>query len=316
MRGGTRDSESGRAHSPPHLTHRTHLEFSMPSKPSVAVLGLGAMGTALADALLAAGHRPTVWNRTPARADALVERGAVRAGTATGAISAADLAIVCILDYRDVHDLVEQAGDALRGRTLVNLTNGSPDEARALAAQVAGLGAEYLDGGIMAVPNMIGQPAATLLYSGPAAAFEAAREVLEVFGRSVHLGTDPGTAPLHDLALLSGMYGMFGGFLHAAALVRSAGGSATEFTTAELVPWLHAMSGAFPAWAAQIDSGDYAETGSNLAMQVSHDSIGDLSRAQGVSTELFDSIFALMKRRVADGHGAEGLPGLIELLKR
>ncbi|GLZ10775.1 6-phosphogluconate dehydrogenase [Actinomadura sp. NBRC 104425] len=286
----------------------------MPSKPSVALLGLGAMGTALADALLAAGHRLTVWNRTPARADALVERGAVRAGTPAEAFASADVSIICILDYADVHTLVDEAGQALRGRTLVNLTNGAPAEARTLAEKVSALGAEYLDGGIMAVPEMIAQPVATLLYSGSAAAFEKHREVLDVFGRSVYLGDDPGTAPLHDLALLSGMYGMIGGFLHAAALVRASGGEVAEFARDELVPWLRAMLGAVPAWAAQVDARDYAETGSNLAMQVSHDAIGDLSRAQGVSTELWDPILQLMKRRVADGHGAEGLPGLVELL--
>jgi hypothetical protein len=130
----------------------------------------------------------------------------------------------------------------------------------------------------------------------------------------VYLGADPGTAPLHDLALLSGMYGMIGGFLHSAALVRASGGRVAEFARDELLPWLQAMLGALPAWAAQVDARDYAETGSNLAMQVAHDAIGDLSRAQGVSTELWDPFLRLMKRRVADGHGAEGLPGLVELL--
>ncbi|MER7078809.1 NAD(P)-binding domain-containing protein, partial [Saccharopolyspora kobensis] len=42
------------------------------NQKAVSVLGLGDMGTALADALLAAGHRVTVWNRTAARAEPLV----------------------------------------------------------------------------------------------------------------------------------------------------------------------------------------------------------------------------------------------------
>ncbi|GAA3079292.1 hypothetical protein GCM10020000_76170 [Streptomyces olivoverticillatus] len=47
---------------------------------NVTVIGLGAIGTALAGALVAAGHRTTVWNRTPGKGDALVEMGAVELG--------------------------------------------------------------------------------------------------------------------------------------------------------------------------------------------------------------------------------------------
>ncbi|AWN27754.1 NAD(P)-binding domain-containing protein [Streptomyces sp. NEAU-S7GS2] len=286
-------------------------------KKSVAVLGLGSMGTALADALLVAGHEVTVWNRTPGRVEGFVARGARRAESVAEAVTAGEIVIVCILDYGDIGPLLEQQGvgrAALQGRVVVNVTNGSPEEARAMAERVTGLGASYLDGGIMAVPEIIASPEAFVLYSGSREAFEAHRGVLDAFARSVYLGEDPGLAPLHDLALLSGMYGMFGGFLHAAALVRSAGGSVAEFTTTLLQPWLAAMAGGLPAMAAQIDSGDYSVTGSPLAMQVAHDSIGEVSRAQGVSPELYAPLFALMERRVADGHGSEGLAGVVELV--
>ncbi|MFE0376397.1 NAD(P)-dependent oxidoreductase [Streptomyces inhibens] len=284
---------------------------------SVTVLGLGGMGTALAGALLAAGHQVTVWNRTPGKDEGLVGRGARRAGSVAEAVTAGEVVIVCILDYADIGPLLEGQDvgrAALQGRVVVNVTNGSPEEARTMAERVTALGATYLDGGIMAVPEIIARPEAFVLYSGSQEAFEAHRELLDAFARSVYLGEDPGLAPLNDLALLSGMYGMFGGFVHAAALVRSAGGPVAEFTTALLLPWLRAMAGGLPAMAAQIDSGDYAVTGSPLAMQVSHDSIGEVSRAQGVSAELFAPLFALMRRRVADGHGSEGFAGVVELV--
>ncbi|OAR24380.1 6-phosphogluconate dehydrogenase [Streptomyces sp. ERV7] len=284
---------------------------------SVSVVGLGAMGTALADALLAAGHTTTVWNRTPAKADPLVERGALRAARVADAAAAGDLVVFCVLGYADVHALVDTAGAALRGRVVVNLTNGSPQEARELAVKVRALGADYLDGGVMAVPAMIGRPEALVLYSGSTPAFEAHREVLGVFGRAVFLGDDPGQAPLHDLALLTGMYGMFAGFLQSAALVRSAGADVEEFTTALLVPWLGAMAAGLPEMAAQTAKGTYPKAESGLAMQVAaQDVLAGLGRAQGVSTELLAPLFSLMRRRVEDGHGDEGLAGVVELLHR
>ncbi|WP_274919185.1 NAD(P)-dependent oxidoreductase [Streptomyces sp. WZ-12] len=290
----------------------------MESTPkSVTVLGLGDMGTALATSLLAAGHRVSVFNRTPHKAAALAEKGARQAQSPAEAIRDSPLVLVCILDYAGIGPLLtdDGAGEALRGRTVVNLTNGSPDEARALAERVTALGADYLDGGIMAVPEIIGKPQAFVLYSGAGDVFEAHRGLLDTFARSVYLGSDPGLAPLNDLALLSGMYGMFGGFLHAAGLVRSAGGNVAEFTRELLVPWLRAMADSqLPAMAEQADAGNYGATGSNLAMQVSHDAIGGVSRAQGVSTELFAPLWELMKRRVADGHGEESLGGVVELV--
>ena len=55
---------------------------------SIAVIGLGAMGTAIAGNLLAAGHEVTVWNRTPAPADTLTAAGATRAETVVDALQA------------------------------------------------------------------------------------------------------------------------------------------------------------------------------------------------------------------------------------
>lgn len=125
----------------------------------MTVLGLGPMGQALAAAFLAHGHPTTVWNRTPEKADALVAAGATRAATVADAVAAADLVIVCVIDYPAVHAIVDEAAETLRGRTLVNLTADSPDSARELAARAAGHGIDYLDGSIMSPTVTIDTPA-------------------------------------------------------------------------------------------------------------------------------------------------------------
>ena len=73
----------------------------------VSVLGLGAMGHALAAALVAAGHTTTVWNRSPGRADGLVEQGAAVAATAGAAVRAGELVVVCLLDHASVHEVLD-----------------------------------------------------------------------------------------------------------------------------------------------------------------------------------------------------------------
>lgn len=280
----------------------------------VTVLGLGDMGTALAAAFLAGGHPTTVWNRTAAKAEPLVAKGASRAATVAEAAGANEFVVVCLLDYRSVREVLDVD---LSGRVLVNLTNGTPAQARELAAWAAGKGAAYLDGGIMAVPPMIGTPASFLLYSGEQAVFDTHREVLDLLGVSHFLGADPGMAALQDIALLSGMYGMFMGVLHAFALVGTEGVRATEFAPM-LSGWLAAMSGFAHGAAEQIDKGDYTiGVVSNLAMQAAgYGNIELAAREQGISPELLAPLGPLMAKRVADGHGAEDVTGVIELLRQ
>src|SRR5687768_17444861 len=119
------------------------------------VIGLGAMGVALAAAFLKDGHPTTVWNRTTEKADALVARGARRASTVADAIHASPVVVVCVLDYDVVREVLGPAWGALSGKAVINLTNGTPQQAREMAEWVAAQGADYLDGGIMATPPMI-----------------------------------------------------------------------------------------------------------------------------------------------------------------
>ncbi|MBK1783084.1 NAD(P)-dependent oxidoreductase [Prauserella cavernicola] len=293
------------------------MTASHDDRPPVTVLGLGAMGTALARALLGAGHPVTAWNRTAAKAEPLVELGAARAATPGEAIAAGRLVFACLLDYASVHDVLDDHADALRGRVLVNLTNGTPVQARTFSEWAACHGADYLGGGIMAVPPQIGTPDAFVLYSGSRSAFETSRGALDTFGESHYLGGAPGLAALQDIALLSGMYGMFTGIIHALALVRSEGTPLTEFVP-RLDRWLSSMSGWAHAAAHQIDAGDYAsDVPSNLGMQAA--GFVNLTRAaqeQGVSPELLEPLGALLRRRAADGHGHEDITGIIELLQK
>ncbi len=180
----------------------------------VSVIGLGAMGSALAAAFLNRGFVTTVWNRSAEKADALVATGAVRASTVADALAASKLVVACLLNYDTVYEALGPTGGALSGRVLVNLTNGTPAQARDMAKWTAERGADYLDGGIMAIPPMIGQPEVLLLYSGSKNAFEAHQKQPDSLGASKYLGSDAGLAPLYDLALLTGMWGMFAGALH------------------------------------------------------------------------------------------------------
>ncbi|MEU4327214.1 NAD(P)-dependent oxidoreductase [Nonomuraea dietziae] len=285
------------------------------NRTPVTVIGLGAMGRALAGAFLDNGHPTTVWNRSIGKAEDLAVRGATVANTVDEAIAASPIVVICVLDYAVVHEILGPLSGSIAGRTLVNLTNGTPKQAREAAEWATGYGADYLDGGIMAVPVMIGRPEALILYSGSAGAFGVHERTLGALGTATYLNADAGHASLYDLALLAAMYGMFGGFYQAAAMVGSEKVPAAEFAPM-VVSWLNAMTAALPAVAEAMDAGDGADDDSNLQMQaVSFANILSASREQGISTALLEPMQALLNRAVAAQHGGVDTPSLIGMLR-
>ncbi|MGK4592069.1 NAD(P)-dependent oxidoreductase [Amycolatopsis sp. w19] len=273
----------------------------------ISVVGLGLMGTALARAFLKAGHPTTVWNRTAAKADALVAEGARLAPTIGDALGG--VTIVCLTDYSAVRELL---GDArLDGTTLVNLTSGDSAQARETAAWAEKHGARYLDGAIMAIPSSIGTDEAVILLSGPRPDFD-----LGALGTVSHLGEDPGLASLYDVAGLTMMWSVLNAWLQGTAMLKTAGVDAATYApfarqiAAGVADWL-------PGYAEQIDKGSFPAEVSALetdARAMAH--MVEESEALGVNAELPKLIKAMADRAIAAGHGGEQYPVLIREFER
>lgn len=285
------------------------------SRANVTVLGLGRMGSALAAAFLAAGHPTTVWNRTPAKADALAASGAVRADTVAAAVTASDLVVVCVLDYPAVRALLDPVAGSLAGRTLVNLTTGSPEQARETAAWAAEHSIGYLDGGIMTTPDGVGNQASMFLYGGSPETLAAHRETLAALGDPVDLGADPGLASLYDAGLLGLMWSVFGGWLHATALVGADGVAAGTFTpVAER--WLTTVSGFMRRYAGQIDAGHYPGDDATIDVQLlAVEHLLHAGRERGIDGRLPELHRDLMAKAVAEGNGGDSYARLVDAFR-
>ena len=102
------------------------------------MLGTGKMGTALVRAFAAAGHGVVAWNRSLARAEPL--RSVARlASTPATAARDASLIVASLTDYGACSQVLFTAemGELLRGKTVVQLTSGTPSNARTGAAWAA-----------------------------------------------------------------------------------------------------------------------------------------------------------------------------------
>ncbi|MEV6793598.1 NAD(P)-binding domain-containing protein [Streptomyces sp. NPDC051320] len=159
------------------------------TRSDVAVLGLGPMGAALARLFLKQGLATKVWNRTSSKAEPLVAAGAELVEDPASAVSDVPLAVVCLDRYEHVRAVLDRAD--LAGCTVVNVTWGTPDEARTMSCWVEERGGRYLDGNIYVYPDGLGPGSAGLSYAGDRSVFDEHADVLSVLARPTYDGADP-----------------------------------------------------------------------------------------------------------------------------
>ncbi|MBX6766476.1 MAG: NAD(P)-dependent oxidoreductase [Actinomadura rubrobrunea] len=221
-----------------------------------------------------------------------------------------------MLDHRAVREILDAAGDALAGRVVVNLTSGTPEEARQVAARAAERGVRYLDGAIMAVPTMIGSERALVFYGGPEEVYRAHEPTpAAIAGAGTHLGDDVGRPSLFDLALLGLMSTTWAGFIHALALVTGEKANAADFLPFARAWFDHVIGPEVPRIADQVDRRRCPGEGSALGMQtVAIDHLVEASRALKVDAELPEYLRARARQAIDRGHADDGFGSLFEVL--
>lgn len=280
---------------------------------SATVLGLGEMGSAIAGALLEAGCTTTVWNRTPGRAEGPVSKGARRAVTVRDAVTAGEAVFVSVKGFAAVRGLLEEAGDAVAGRTVVNLTDGTSAEAREAARIAAEAGADYLHGQIMTIAPGVGHPEAVVFFGGDRAVYDRHRPVLDLLGgKGTLVAADPGVPVLYGMAVHGTMWGLLNGFLHAAALLKDEGIGLTRFLD-QAAPSFAALMSFLPSIADEADRSRHAvEYGALRHHRPSVDDLLRESRARGVDDHLPAHTLSLVTAAIADGHADDSYSRLID----
>ncbi|MGH8877878.1 MAG: NAD(P)-dependent oxidoreductase [Stackebrandtia sp.] len=282
----------------------------------VSVIGLGDMGSAIAKVFVERGYRTTVWNRTASKAAPLETAGASVAETAEAAVAASPLVVVCLLDSTAVTEVLGSVEAAVPGKVLVNVTSGSPAQARANERWARERGAEYIDGKIMGDPPYVGTPNIMFPFSGSRDAYETHEQALRELGTIAYHGEDAGLAAVEFMAQVAASYEVLIGFLHVLRLVQTEGVDVTEF--AERFGGSLAM---FPSllngMAQAIKTGEYGPDLGSLDVQSAlMDDMIDHRDSVGVEAVRMREVRDLMIRRIADGHGGHGFSSLFETIKQ
>lgn len=279
----------------------------------VTMIGLGAMGGALARAFLGAGHEVTVWNRTSSKTESLLALGAYGGPSIFGAVEASPTIVICIDNYDVSRKLISDndLGQCLSGRTLIQLSTGSPKEATEFEELIRSFDCEYIDGAIMPYPEGIGEDDARLLFAGSEEAYNRCLPILQCLGGDLrYLGSNIRGAAALDMALLTHDLCCYLGVLHGSHICESENIGVGEFV--EMFP-----EGSIAREPVEvIHSGKFDEPGATLTVWD-----GALQRIQKqandakINSEVPDFISSFFKRAIAAGYGEEDVASIIKVMR-
>lgn len=162
----------------------------MSASNRTAILGCGLMGSALLRTLDAKGQAVIGWNRSPGALEPLRRAGIPVTTDLSSALAGSDIVLTVLSSYDVVRSVLGIAGLAeLSGKIIVNLSSGSAQDARDMREWAHDRNAEYVDGSIWVLPNMIGASETVISCAGPAGLWERVKGVVTLLGgASFHAG--------------------------------------------------------------------------------------------------------------------------------
>ena len=279
----------------------------------ISSLGLGLMGSAVARSFVNAGHRLTVWNRSAAKTQPLVQRGASAADSVRAAVAASPVVLICVDGYRTTQTLFDEPGVArlLPGRIIVQLSTGSPGEARQAEAWFTARGARYLDGAILGGPATMGTPKCTVLVSGRRETFDGCAALLGALGGGTrHIGEKIGAAAAIDMAYLARQYGMYAGVAHGVLICESEGANledyASVFPQSDTGRWMIDV----------VRKSAFANPPATLSVwNAALRGLQEQAREAGIDRQLPDLVAGMLDRAEAAGFGAEHIAAMVKVLR-
>jgi 3-hydroxyisobutyrate dehydrogenase-like beta-hydroxyacid dehydrogenase len=170
----------------------------------IAFLGLGQMGVAIARLLVEKGHNITVWNRSAAAATPLVELGASRAETPSGAVQKADVVFTMLFDDHAVEDVLftHKALAAIPANAIhISLSTISVALAQRLEEEHAAHHQRFLSVPVFGRPAVAAQGKLWLAIAGPGDVIAEVEPLLAEFSRGKTIvGDRPSQATAVKLA--------------------------------------------------------------------------------------------------------------------
>jgi 3-hydroxyisobutyrate dehydrogenase-like beta-hydroxyacid dehydrogenase len=283
----------------------------------VAVIGLGAMGSALARALLDAGKNVIVWNRSHDKTEALAQAGADVASSPSEAVRSSPVTLICLWDYPAADQILAGADidQVIAGRVIVQLSTGNAEEATRQAGWLEGRGAAYLAGGIMCYPRAVGAEDTISLYSGNRAVFDEHAELLAVLAPGQrHVGDLPGDVAMLYTAVWGFYFAAMGGLFDGLALTDSVGLSRRGVKEMVRPMASKIVEGALDV-IDRLESANFAGDQATVAGHVDGlEATSAQMRGLGLEPRMLDAFIDQLKVAADRGRGGEDIAAVAECL--
>ncbi len=282
----------------------------------ISIIGTGAMGSAIAKALLKAEFEISVWNRSLEKTKPLEKMGARVVPNIEKAIEESPQTIICVNGYGATKSFLNQprVREVLDGRTIIQFSTGTPMEAADLCDWVNSQGGAYLDGAIMVYPENVGSKEAQILIGGPENIFNLCHDHLTSLGGDIrYLGTNVRAAAALDLAVISRLISITFGTIHGAHICES------EDVPVEMLAALYPESDRAHTLAKAIYSNDFSVGGVAVSVNLVEAIASQLqSQAQiaGINSEIPDLFSSLSKRAISAGYSDEDSAAMIKVLRK
>jgi 3-hydroxyisobutyrate dehydrogenase len=270
----------------------------------IAFLGMGLLGSNFVRALRRNGHEVRVWNRSPARAEAVAaETGAQAFADPAEAVRGATRVHLTLSDDASVDDVLERARPGLAsGAVLVDHTTTSASGTQARILRWKERGVQFVHAPVFMGPQNARESTGIMLVSGDAAGLDPLRPALEkMTGKLVHAGARPEAAA--SMKLLGNMFLMFltSGLADMLSLAKALGVSPDE--AAELFKYFN-PGATVGARMARMTGGNFSEPSWELVMARKDARLMQEEAARaGVPLAVLPAIAQRMDEVIAQGHG-------------
>lgn len=204
------------------------------TRPTVAVLGTGIMGTGMTRSLLREGLEVTVWNRSTEKAQPLAEDGAQVADSAADAVAAADVVITMLFDTDAVAETMEGALDRAReGAVWLQTSTVGVAGTERLAGIARDKGVAMIDAPVLGTKAPAENGQLVVLASGPSSLREKVQPVLDAIGQKTQwVGEELGEGSKLKLAVNAWIATVVNGVGQSMALARGLGLDPQQFLDA------------------------------------------------------------------------------------
>jgi 3-hydroxyisobutyrate dehydrogenase-like beta-hydroxyacid dehydrogenase len=157
-------------------------------KPSLGFIGMGHMGSHMAQRLLDAGYQVTVYDRTREKAKALGQQGALVAQTPKDLAANCQVVLVCVTNDEAQHDVMFGPEGALAGThagsVIIDLSTVSPDASRRLYQAAKEQGVSMIDAAVSGSVPQVDQGSLVIFVGGEHQTFERCKPILDVLGKN------------------------------------------------------------------------------------------------------------------------------------